>query len=170
MRHGIQSLQREHPSKGAWGGVLRVWYGPMEGAVYNTDAFFRNAFQEEWLDDELSRRMVEGVDRAVVESGRLVRSRVLGPISPYDLSGGVKTLLLVRHVPDRVFNASTCGDDCALWLLAMGRERDVTVNLKHMMDFGGGRFSIEVANDGSVAHTMAELVMAAGPILADAAL
>ena len=149
--------------------MLRVYYGPMEGAVYNTDAYFRNAFQEGWLDDELSRRMVRSVDRAVVESGRLVVSRVLGPISPYELSGGVKTLLLVRHVPERVFNASTCGDNCAHWLLAMGRERDVTVNLRHMMDFGGGRFTIEVANDGTVVHSMRELVPVAGLILSGGA-
>lgn len=110
--------------------------------------------------------MVAGVDRAEVKSGRLVVSRVLGPISPYELSGGVKALPLVRHVPDRAFNVSTCGGNCARWLLRMGRGRDVTVNLRHMMDFGGRRFTIEVANDGTVVHSMAELVPVAGFILA----
>ena len=41
------------------------------------------------------------------------------------LSGGVKTLLLVRNLPNMVFNASTCGDNCARWLLKIGKEQDV---------------------------------------------
>ncbi|WP_423780785.1 DUF4869 domain-containing protein [Anaerotignum faecicola] len=31
-------------------------------------------------------------------------------ISPIGLSGGIKTLILVKFEPVKVFNASTCGD------------------------------------------------------------
>ena len=41
----------------------------------------------------------------------------LGGITPRELSGGVKTLILIHRVPDKIFNASTCGDNCAKWIL-----------------------------------------------------
>ncbi len=50
-------------------------------------------------------------------------SKQLGSITPLELSGGVKTLLLVRNLPNMVFNASTCGDNCARWLLKIGKSR-----------------------------------------------
>ena len=40
-------------------------------------------------------------------------------------------------MPDRVFNASTCGDNCARWLLAIGRKQDVTINLRHILADNG---------------------------------
>lgn len=145
--------------------MLSVWFGPMEGAIYNTAMYFRNTFQEGWLDDPLAKEMIKGVDRAEVLSGRLVVSRVLGPVSPYELSGGVKTLLLIRNFPELVFNASTCGDNCARWILKMGREGNVTVNLRHIMDFGGRKFTVKVLNTGAVVHTMRELALEAAPLL-----
>ena len=35
------------------------------------------------------------------------------------------------YEPDRIFNASTCGDNCAKWILEIGRIKDVTINLRH---------------------------------------
>ena len=29
----------------------------------------------------------------------------------------MKTLLLILNEPDKIFNASTCGDNCAKWIL-----------------------------------------------------
>ena len=60
--------------------------------------------------------------------------RLLGVISPTSLSGGVKTLILIDNIPEMVFNASNCGDNCAAWLLKLGKEKDVTINLRHIMD------------------------------------
>lgn len=42
-----------------------------------------------------------------------------------------------------------------------GRE-DITINLRHLMDFGNGTFEIEVINNGRIVHDMTELVDAAG--------
>ena len=35
--------------------------------------------------------------------------------------------------PDKIFNASTCGDNCAKWILEIGKQKDLTINLRHMM-------------------------------------
>lgn len=74
----------------------------------------------------------------------------------------MKTLILVSQVPDKVFNASTCGDNCAKWFLKMAETKDITINLRHLMDFGKGSFTIEILNTHSIVHTMEELVPAAG--------
>lgn len=65
-------------------------------------------------------------------------------------------------MPDKVFNASNCGDNCAGWLLKIGQEKDVTVNLRHIMDFGVDEFEIYVVNTDSIVTNMDELVRIAG--------
>ena len=82
--------------------------------------------------------------------------------TPRELSGGVKTLILIDQVPDKVFNASTCGDNCAHWLLKMGMEKNITINLRHLMDFGEQEFTIHILNTDEIVHNMEELVMIAG--------
>ena len=79
-------------------------------------------------------------------------------IPPTDLSGGVKTLLLIKNRPDMVFNASTCGDNCARFILELAKEKDITINLRHIMNFGKSKFAAEILNDGSTARNMEELL------------
>lgn len=86
----------------------------------------------------------------------------MGMIPPVSLSGGVKTLILIANVPDKIFNASTCGDNCAKWILKLAAEREVTINLRHLMDFGKGEFEIKILNTGQVVHNMKDLIPIAG--------
>ena len=69
---------------------------------------------------------------------------------------------MIDHVSDKIFNASTCGDNCAKWLLKMGEEKDITINLRHLMDFGNQKFQIHILNTDQVVHSMEELVPVAG--------
>lgn len=50
----------------------------------------------------------------------------------------------------------------ASWLLRMGKERDVTINLRHIMDFGNEAFEIYIMNDNVVITDMTELLKTAG--------
>ena len=102
------------------------------------------------------------MDKSVVVGPHMIESPVLGPITPRELSGGVKTLILIYKDREHLFNASNCGDNCAKWLLKMGEREDITINLRHLMDFGNGTFEIEVINNGRIVHDMIELVDAAG--------
>ena len=77
------------------------------------------------------------------------------------LSGGVKTLILIDNDRNHIFNASTCGDNCAKWILKMAEERKVVINLRHLMDFGKGNFKIKILNNGRIVKNMEELVLAA---------
>lgn len=127
--------------------------------------YFKNTYRPEWLLEPLSKAMIKAVDKSEVIGPALIQSPVLGPIPPERLSGGVKTLILIWHVLDKVFNASNCGDNCAPWLLRMGRERDITINLRHLLDFGAEPFDLKILNTGTVVHSMRELVPIAGDFI-----
>lgn len=145
--------------------MLNIYFGDMPQAIYNTAVYFKNTYEDDWITDELSREMIKDIDRSTVIAPRIIDSPVLGAITPRELSGGVKTLILIAHVPDRIFNASTCGDNCAKWLLKMGEEKDITINLRHLMDFGRGKFDIHILNTDQIVHSMEELIPIAGMIV-----
>ncbi len=138
--------------------MLSVFYGNMPEAVFNTAVYFKNTYEDAWIVDPLAREMILDVDSSVVLGSGVIDSPVLGKISPLSLSGGVKTLMLIQNEPEKVFNASTCGDNCAGWILKLAEEKDVTINLRHLMDFGEGEFTLRILNTGQIVHSMKELI------------
>ena len=138
--------------------MLNVFFGNMPEAVYNTAVFFKNDYEDEWITDPFVIEMIQDIDHSEVIDNGVIDSPVLGKIPPLGLSGGVKTLILVLFEPGKVFNASTCGDNCAKWLLRIAASEDRTVNLRHIMDFGDEPFEIRIRNTGDVVHSMKELV------------
>ncbi len=56
------------------------------------------------------KEMIQDVDKSTVIDSGIIDSPVLGKIPPIGLSGGIKTLILVKFESVKVFNASTCGD------------------------------------------------------------
>ena len=109
--------------------------------------------------------MIKDVDRSEVISASAIQSPVLGTITPLQLSGGVKTLMLIRFDRSHVFNASTCGDNCAKWILEMAKTRKIVINLYHVMNFGRDNFKIKVLNSGNIAYNMRELIHESIPCL-----
>ncbi len=108
------------------------------------------------------KEMILDVDKSTVLGNAVIDSPVLGKISPTALSGGVKTLILIKNEPEKIFNASTCGDNCAKWILKIAENRDVTINLRHLMNFGKGPFEIRILNTNQIVHDRKELVSIAG--------
>lgn len=145
--------------------MLKIIFGNCEDAIYNTSVYFKNTYQDEWITDDLSVEMIKDVDKSDVIGPRLIESPVLGAISPKELSGGVKTLILINKDRNKIFNASTCGDNCAKWLLKIGETDDVIINLRHLMDFGNDEFEIEIMNTHQIVRNMKELINIAGLII-----
>ena len=147
--------------------MLNIYYGDMAEAIYNTSLYFDNTYFDGWLYDEFARKMIKDVDKAKVLSGQAVESKALGVIPATKISGGLKTLLLIYNQPEKVFNASTCGDNCAKWILKIADrlKKDITINLRHIMDFGDGEFEIRILNNNVVVHSMQELVLYAGEFI-----
>ena len=137
--------------------MLNIYFGNMPESIYNTAVFFKNDYEDEWILDPLVKEMILDVDKSKVLDSGVIDSPVLGKIPPLSLSGGVKTLILVLFEPGKVFNASTCGDNCAKWLLKIAADEDRTVNLRHIMDFGRGPIEIKILNNGEIVHSMKEL-------------
>ena len=138
--------------------MLNVYYGDMPEAIYNTSMYFRNAYKDSWITKPLSVEMIRDIDKSEVVGSNLIQSPVLGAISPLQLSGGVKTLILIANDHTHVFNASTCGDNCAKWILQIAQGRKVVINLRHLMDFGRGEFKLKVLNNGAIAHNMKDVL------------
>ena len=146
--------------------MLTIIYGDEPRSIYSTNVYFKNTYESEWLESELAKKMIQDVDDSEVLGGECIKSPVLGQIPPERLSGGVKTLLLMLNEPDRIFNASTCGDNCAKWILEIAKQKDLTINLRHMMNFGKDTdFEIKIKNGGEVVHSMKELIPIASKYL-----
>lgn len=143
--------------------MLNVYLGKMDDAIYYPPTYFDNRYEDEWITDELTVEMIKDIDRSTVIGEHLIESPVLGPISTKELSGGVKTLILMAFDDtNKVFNASACGDNCAKWILNIGKSKELTINLRHIMDFGAGEFEIRILNTGETVHNMTEFVNIAG--------
>lgn len=143
--------------------MLSVYLGQMEQAVYHPPTYFDNQYEDEWITDPLSIEMIKDIDHSDVISAHLIESPVLGPISVKEISGGVKTLILMAFdTSGKVFNASVCGDNCARWILKLGQEKDLTINLRHIMNFGDESFEIKILNTQKTVHDMKQFVLAAG--------
>ena len=144
--------------------MLKIFFGDNPGGnyIFNPDVFFNNTYEDEWITSETSRKMIKDIDGSEVKGPCMIDSPFLGPIPPERLSGGVKTLILMQNDPDHIFNASACGNNCAQWILRLAETEDLTINLRHLMNFGSGTFEICILNTNQIVHTMKELVPIAG--------
>ena len=116
--------------------MLNIFLGEMKDAIYHPPTYFDNVYEDEWITDPLSIEMIRDIDKSDVLGVHLIESPVLGPISPKDLSGGVKTLMLMAFADqDKVFNASACGDNCAKWILKIGQGKDLTITRNYICLF-----------------------------------
>lgn len=137
--------------------MLKIYLGEMADAIYHPPTYFDNQYKDEWITDPLSVKMIKDVDQSDVIAERLIDSPVLGPISVKELSGGVKTLMLMAFDNSgKIFNASVCGNNCAKWILQIGKMKELTINLNHIMDFGTDEFEIEILNTNEVIHNRKE--------------
>lgn len=126
--------------------------------------YFDNTYLDSWITDELSKKMIKNIDKAVVLGPSAIDSKVLGVIPVKQLSGSVKTLLLLQHDPSKIFNVSTCGDNCAKWVLRIAKAAKcgITINLRHLMDFGEKPYEFKLMNTGAIIHNTQEYVSSAG--------
>lgn len=142
--------------------MLKIFFGKMPEAIFNTSVYFKNAYENSWIIDPETKKMILDIDKSTVLDSAVIDSPVMGKIPPLLLSGSVKTLILIKYECDKVFNASTCGDNCAKWILKLAEKDDITINLRHLMDFGEGTFDICILNTNQIVHSMKELVPIAG--------
>ena len=136
--------------------MLRMYLGEMEN-VKHGPSWFRNHFNVEWFRDPFIQEMIQDVDKSRYVDGYIIESPVFGPIPPQMLSGGVQTLIMIYKSPELVFDATSCGDNCARWLLEIGNREDVLINLQYLMRFSEP-FSISIENENRVVETYRDYI------------
>ena len=142
--------------------MLNIYFGEMPEAIYNTNVYFNNTYKDSWITNQLTKDIIKAVDKSDVIDENTIMSPLFGNMSPKRLSGGVKTLILIAFDKEKIFNASTCGDNCAEWILKIAEKRKVIINLHHLMDFGSKSFKAKILNTNKIIKNMAELVFEAG--------
>ena len=142
--------------------MLNIFFGDMPDAIYNTSVYFNNTYKDKWITSPMACDIIKDIDKSEVLSASSIKSPVFGTITPEQISGGTKTLLLIYNDPKHIFNASTCGDNCAKWILKIAADKKVVINLRHLMDFGKDNFKIKVLNTNKIVKNMAEYVTEAG--------
>ena len=146
--------------------MLKIWYYGNVDYMIDAPSYFDNVYEDEWIEDDFVKEMIQDVDHCTVISPHVIDSSIFGAITPRELSGGVKVLIHMLKDDSFIYNMSNCGDNCAKWILEIGRIKDVTINLRHMMSFGKDtKFEIKVQNGGETVHSMKELVPIANKYL-----
>lgn len=138
--------------------MLNIVFGDIENSIYHPPTYFDNQYEDEWITDPLSIKMIKDIDKSEVISPHLIESPVLGPITPKQISGGVKTMMLMAFDQSgKIFNASLCGDNCAKWIVHISTRKDLTINLHHVLDFSSAdRFDAFMINTGKTIHCYKE--------------
>lgn len=138
--------------------MLKIVFGEVENTIYHPPTYFDNQYEDEWITDPLAVVMIKDIDKSDVVGTHLIQSPVLGPISTKEISGGIKTLILMAFDKSgKIFNASACGDNCAKWIVEIGKKKDLTINLHHVMDFSSvTEFEALMLNTGVIVHSYEE--------------
>ena len=130
--------------------MLNICFGEMEDVQYGP-SWFKYNYKPDWLKDPFVQKMIREIDHSEYIDGLVINSPVFGPIPPERLSGGVKTLIMIYERTDLVFNATSCGENCAGALLEIGKRKDVLVNLEYLMTFEEyAPFEIRIQNENRI--------------------
>lgn len=97
--------------------------GLSEDTIDSIDSYFKNNYEDDWMDDPLVKEIALDINHSVIESPHKVISLVLGDISRLDLSRGVKALILMYKEPTNEFWATACSDNCAKWIRKFGDDK-----------------------------------------------
>ena len=141
--------------------MLTIHFGDAENVQYGP-TWFKYNYHPEWFKDEFVQEMILAVDKSRYVDGLVIDSPVLGPIPPERLSGGVRTLIMIYERPDLVFDATSCGENCAEWLLEIGKRKDVKVKLDYLMAIQEhAPFEILIENENRIVTTAEDYVLTA---------
>ena len=142
--------------------MLNIYFGDFPNAIYNSKAHFNQFYTDEWILNPVSKKLIAGINGARVINANTIWYPLFQLRTPKELPAEIKTMIDIVCDPAHIFNASMCSDKCAKWLLKIAEKRDITINLRHLMDFGKGNFQIKILNTGVIVNNMSELVWEAG--------
>ena len=86
--------------------MLKIWYYANIDYMKDAPSYFDNVYEDEWIEDDFVKRMIQDVDHCTVISSHVIDSPILGAITPRELSGGVKVLILMLKDDSFIYNMS----------------------------------------------------------------
>ena len=86
--------------------MLKIWYYANIEYMKDAPSYFDNVYEDEWIEDSFVKEMVQDVDHCTVISSHVIDSPILGAITPRELSGGVKVLILMLKDDSFIYNMS----------------------------------------------------------------
>ena len=137
--------------------MLSIRFGTTKDTIIDVDNYFDFEYEDEWLQDEFVQKMILDVDKSEVLDSGVIKSPILGLIPPTEISGGVKALILMLKTDEEIW-ATSCGDNCAKWITEIAKQKDITINLRHIMNFGNRKFHAKILNTGDIVKDMDELL------------
>ena len=136
--------------------MLYIKLGITPNTIINVDDNFNFDYEDDWFEDPMVKKMVLDIDKTEVISPHLMQSPIFGAISPEDLSGGVKALIMMLKTDYEIW-ATACGDNCAKWIIEIAKKKDLTIYLEHMMKFPDDLEAVMV-NTGHVVHCFKDFI------------
>ena len=139
--------------------MLKVYFGNNEKALRSGDGYFDNWLDDDCLETEFAKEVVREIDKSELISKNLVQSPVIGAVQPKFLSGGAKSLLILRF-SDVEMNITAFGENCYPYIIKISKEKDITIcsNNAFRIFECGDLDSILILNDGSFIHSDDELI------------
>lgn len=86
--------------------MLKIWYYANIDYMKDAPSYFDNVYEDEWIEDGFVKDMIQDVDHCTVISSHVIDSPILGAITPRELSGGVKVLILMLKDDSFIYNMS----------------------------------------------------------------
>lgn len=146
--------------------MLNIWFGknyPGGRVIRRVDFYFDNMKQKSWFNDKFNQEMIKDIDKTIVLKDFALENKILGGISPDKLSGGVKTLILIKEIPEETFDLTNCGENCFKWIFKMCENIDRTVVLNYVPlgTLIPEKFEVKILNSNKIVHNAKELSMEA---------
>ena len=84
--------------------MLSIIYGDVKNSIYNTNVYFKNSYEPEWLEVELAKKMIKDIDDSEVLSGECINSPVLRSLST---RRKLRKNMVKQQIQGYLFNKST---------------------------------------------------------------
>ena len=88
--------------------MLKIFFGKHPDEIYNTDVYYRNQYDKMWVMDSFAKKIIADIDDSTVIAPDVIQNDIFGSFNSTELSTGVKTILLIKNQPNRIFNISNC--------------------------------------------------------------
>lgn len=101
--------------------------------ISSVSDYFDAVYEPEWLNSQLAKDIIKGIDLSTHIKDNIIESPVLGGISPVQLSSGCKGCLLLLNEDDIIVSGERFGDNCFYWLGKIGKVKDIHITLHHYL-------------------------------------